>query len=198
MEIYFLTTNRGKFLTAEKRLGKYGINLRWLNRSAPEPQAESLPEIASFKASWAYEIVKKPVMAVDAGLVIPSLNGFPGPFTSYVLKTVGVEGILRLLKGKERYAYFDHALAYHDPSLKQPVTFSHKVEGEIAERPSGERAEWWWSDLFSVFRPKVGDKVLPQVVGELSLDEWERIRKAIPEKNSYEKFAEWLAERGLI
>ncbi|NOZ81747.1 MAG: non-canonical purine NTP pyrophosphatase [Candidatus Micrarchaeota archaeon] len=195
MELWFLTSNRGKFVTAQKRLEPHGINLRWLNKEVPESQSNDLREIASFKVRYAYDTVEKPVMCIDAGFVIPSLNGFPGPFTSYVLKTIGVEGILKLLEGKDRDAYFDHALAYYNSDLKEPVVFSHRVEGEIAEKPRGKRSKWWWSDLFSVFIPKAGDG---RVIGEYTLQEWEAVRRNSAGETAYDKLVKWFRENGYI
>ena len=36
----------------------------------------------------------------DSGFVIEALNGFPGPYTKYVLSTIGVDGLLKLMDGQ--------------------------------------------------------------------------------------------------
>ena len=36
----------------------------------------------------------------DSGFVIQELNGFPGPYTKYVLATIGVDGLLKLMEGQ--------------------------------------------------------------------------------------------------
>ena len=36
----------------------------------------------------------------DSGFVIEALNGFPGPYTKYVLATIGVDGLLKLMEGQ--------------------------------------------------------------------------------------------------
>ena len=36
-------------------------------------------------------------MVEDAGLFVDHLNGFPGVYSAYVLKTIGCEGMLRLM-----------------------------------------------------------------------------------------------------
>jgi XTP/dITP diphosphohydrolase len=38
-----------------------------------------------------------PVLVDDAGLFVEGLGGFPGPYSSYVEDTVGVEGVYRLV-----------------------------------------------------------------------------------------------------
>ena len=36
-------------------------------------------------------------MVEDAGLFVDHLNGFPGVYSAYVLKTIGCDGMLRLM-----------------------------------------------------------------------------------------------------
>jgi XTP/dITP diphosphohydrolase len=191
--VYFITTNKGKYISVRRVCEKYGIELIQLPQKVEELRSDSFEEIAIDKCLKGYKIVHKPIIATDSGLVIPSLKGFPGTFTNFVLETIGIEGILKLLEGKDRYCYFYHALAYYDEHLKKPITFSHKVEGEIAEAPRGERKEWWWSDIFSVFRIKIGGKLSEKVVGEMSDEEWDATREKLYSEieSCYEKFAKW-------
>ena len=50
------------------------------------------------KAQDAFSKCKKPLIVEDDGIFIDSLGGFPGPYSSYVHKTIGNKGILNLLK----------------------------------------------------------------------------------------------------
>ncbi|MGC9189894.1 MAG: RdgB/HAM1 family non-canonical purine NTP pyrophosphatase [Conexivisphaera sp.] len=73
----------------------------------------------------------------DSGLFISSLNGFPGPYSSYVYSTIGYVGLLRLMEGTEdRSAYFESAIAYTDARGNIRV-FTGRVYGVIAEEPAG-------------------------------------------------------------
>jgi XTP/dITP diphosphohydrolase len=190
--VYFLTTNKGKYLSVQRVCEKYGIKLIQLVKEVRELRTDSFDEIAIDKCLKGFEIIHKPVIALDAGLIIPSLNGFPGTFTNFVLNTIGIEGILKLLEKKDRYCYFYHVLAYYDKNLEKPITFSHKVEGIVSEFPKGERKEWW-SDLFSIFKIKVGEKLSSKVVGEMSDEEWNITREKLYSEieTCYEKFAKW-------
>ncbi|MEM0332314.1 MAG: non-canonical purine NTP pyrophosphatase, partial [Archaeoglobaceae archaeon] len=70
------------------------------------------------------------------GLFIEALKGFPGVYSSYVFKTIGNEGILKLMDGiTNRRAYFKAVLAYWDG--KEIHIFEGKVEGEIATEIRG-------------------------------------------------------------
>ena len=83
---------------------------------AMEIQDENLENIAKASAIDAAKKCGLPVIVEDAGLFIEALNGFPGPYSSYVNKTIGVGGILKLMNNvKDRSAYFLSAVAFYDP-----------------------------------------------------------------------------------
>ena len=46
-------------------------------------------------------------MLDDSGLFVPSLNGFPGVYSAYVMRTIGCQGMLRLIEGLDRAARFE-------------------------------------------------------------------------------------------
>ena len=55
------------------------------------------------------------VIVEDDGLFVDSLSGFPGPYSSFVFKTIGNDGILKLLAGStKRSAYFLSLIAFYD------------------------------------------------------------------------------------
>lgn len=89
-------------------------------------------------------------------MIIPSLNGFPGPYTKFVEETIKEDGILNLLKNcDDRTAYFIEVLAFTEYG-KEPVTFTSKTEGSIAFEKSGE---FGWS-YDRIFIPKGQTKTL--------------------------------------
>ena len=55
--------------------------------------------IARAKAVAAWKILGRSVLVQDSGLVIKALSDFPGPYTKYVVSTIGIAGLLRLLQG---------------------------------------------------------------------------------------------------
>ena len=86
----------------------------WLSTgrgSRYRPRASSRsPDTPPAFASSAYG---RPLMVEDAGLSYAALNGFPGPFSSFVFKTLGVDGVLRLLdRVEDRAATFKSAVVY--------------------------------------------------------------------------------------
>ncbi len=74
----------------------------------------------------------------DSGLFIPTLKGFPGPYSSYIYKTLGLEGVLRLMdNSQDRKAYFQSTIAIRleDGTSR---TFSGRVYGTISRRVRGK------------------------------------------------------------
>ena len=66
------------------------------------------------------------------------MNGFPGPYSSYVFKTLGNKGIIKLMEGVEnRKAYFMAVIAFFDG--EKVWTFKGRVDGEIADEIRGDK-----------------------------------------------------------
>jgi XTP/dITP diphosphohydrolase len=143
-DVLFVSSNKNKFNEARNILSKNEINLGFFKTSLKEIQADSIKEIAALKADEAYRKCHKPVIVEDAGLFIESLNGFPGPFSSYVFKTIGNSGILRLLK-TNRQAKFQSVVAYCDNKYGV-VLFDAKVEGKISKNSKGKG--WGYDPIF--------------------------------------------------
>ncbi len=144
-DVLFVSSNKNKFYEAKNILSKNGINLGFFKISLREIQAESIKEIAALKVDEAYRQCHKPVIVEDAGLFVESLNGFPGPFSSYVFKTIGNSGILRLVK-TNRKAIFQSVVAYCDNKYGV-VLFDAKVEGKISKNSKGKG--WGYDPIFT-------------------------------------------------
>jgi XTP/dITP diphosphohydrolase len=134
---YFVTSNIHKFMEARQILAEYGLAAAKLKVEAVEIQDDSLENIAKHSVRDAVKNCGLPVFVEDAGLFVEALNGFPGPYSRYVYDTVGVDGILKLMKNTEnRASYFMSAVAFGSPE-EQPVCFVGKVEGKLSLRKRG-------------------------------------------------------------
>jgi XTP/dITP diphosphohydrolase len=142
-DLFFASSNIHKFHEAKKILDDFGINLRFFKCELEEIQSNSLKEIAKNKAIQAFTNCKKPVIIEDDGLFIDSLNGFPGPYSSYVFKTIGNEGILKLLK-QNRKAKFVSIISYCDKKFFE--TFESKLNGKISKKIMGDG--WGYDPIF--------------------------------------------------
>ncbi len=143
-DVLFVSSNKHKFYEAKSILSKNKINLGFYKGKLKEIQTDSLKEIAAQKADEAFRRIHKPVIVEDAGLFIDSLNGFPGPFSAFVFKTIGNSGILRLVKAN-RTAKFQSVVAYCDNKYGIRL-FDAKVEGKIAKTSKGKG--WGYDPIF--------------------------------------------------
>lgn len=143
-DVLFASSNKHKYREAEKILSNFGIKLGFFKCSLQEIQANSIKEVASHKVTNAYNQCKKPVIVEDDGLFIESLNGFPGPFSSYVFKKIGNNGILQLLNTK-RKAKFQSVIAYYDKK-NGIVLFDANVKGKISQNSKGKG--WGYDPIF--------------------------------------------------
>lgn len=139
MTLAFVTSNKNKFEEAEKVAKEYGIEIEHRNIAYIEIQADSLVEVVKPSAQQAYKIAGQPCFVEDAGLFISSLGGFPGPYSSYVFKTIGNQGILRLMEDLEdRRAEFRSAVGFCG-SNSEPEVFQGKVTGTITKEERGSK-----------------------------------------------------------
>ena len=142
-DLYFASSNKNKYSEAKEILSKFQLNVGFFEFAPVEIQSNSILEIAEKKSLDAYLSCKKPILVEDDGLFILSLGGFPGPYSSYVFKTIGNAGILNLVKSK-RAAEFHSVLAYCDG--KKPVLFQGITRGAISKKPKGDG--WGYDPIF--------------------------------------------------
>lgn len=132
----FATGNAGKVREAAVALAPLGITVEQAAVPVVEIQADTLAEVARAKLADAARKVAPPFFLDDAGLFVDALRGFPGVYSAHALKTIGVDGLLRLLEGRDdRGARFEAVVAYQ-PARGEPF-FAHGVaRGAIARKPA--------------------------------------------------------------
>jgi len=139
LALIFVTGNRCKYEEAKEVMARYGVELKMRDVALHEIQSDDLAEIARWSAARACEVVGGPVLVEDAGLFIRALRGFPGPYSSFVFRAVGSEGVLKLMRGvSNRRAEFRSAVGYCKPGSR-PVIFEGVVRGKIASTARGSR-----------------------------------------------------------
>ncbi|MEO9366158.1 MULTISPECIES: XTP/dITP diphosphatase [Candidatus Nitrosocaldus] len=179
----FVTSNQHKFREVKAILGEYGIDVEHSPLSIVEIQSMAIEDIASAKAKNAYEILHRSVIVEDDALAINALNGFPGPYSSYVFKTIGNEGIIRLMHNiDDRRASFISVIAYCYSDGVEPVIFIGKVDGMIAD---GIRGKGWGYD--PIFIPNCSSRTYAEMGDEKNRVSHRRL--------ALERFAIWLKER---
>ena len=108
--LQYVTTNEGKVREAREYM-----DCEQLDYDYTEIQSDDIGTVAAHGAREAHRYVDEPVLVDDAGLFVDSLGGFPGPYSSYVEDTLGIERVQRLVAGEEEHrASFRCVLAYCD------------------------------------------------------------------------------------
>ena len=135
---FFVTSNIHKFNEAREVLSEYELATAMLKIRAVEIQDDSLENIAKASATEAVKYCSLPIIVEDAGLFIEALNGFPGPYSSYVYRSIGTKGILKLMENVEkRDAHFQSVVAFSSPK-ESPRCFHGKANGKISMEVRGE------------------------------------------------------------
>ncbi|MGA1820621.1 MAG: XTP/dITP diphosphatase [Thermoplasmatota archaeon] len=113
-----ITGNTGKLKEIRRWLEPLGIEVTLLDREFVETQSDSLDEVILN----GMEILEKEggiegaFIKDDSGLFIDSLSGFPGVYSSYVHRSIGNRGILKLMEGRtDRRASFRTAIGLYLP-----------------------------------------------------------------------------------
>ncbi|MCX6658069.1 MAG: RdgB/HAM1 family non-canonical purine NTP pyrophosphatase [Euryarchaeota archaeon] len=116
---------------------EHGYLLERIKATYPEIQADRLEETIVPGLTWLMERYQRSIMIDDSGLFIDALKGFPGIYSSYVFRTVGCDGILRLLEGvKNRSARFECCIGFLVPG-KEPHISKGVAKGSISEKKAG-------------------------------------------------------------
>ncbi len=181
--IFFATGNIHKFNEGRAVLRNHGLAAGMVREKTVDIQSDSLTEIAATSAAEAFKRCHLPLIVEDAGLFIDALKGFPGPYAAYVYKTVGNQGLLKLMEGeKNRSATFRSAIAYCDNVNGETVCFEGEVQGEITCEERKSDASAFGFD--PIFQPQGTDRTFAEM--------------NIAEKNglshrakALQKFAEW-------
>ena len=183
-EIVFVTHNKGKAKSAEKYFKD--LKITTYDYELSEPRSDDIKLIATAKVMEAYNMLKIPCMALDAGFFINSLNGFPKAFVNFTLDTIGIEGILKLMENKvDRSCSFCECLAYFDGH--EIKYFYGQVKGKLSTKIHVDNNCCRWSDLWYIFIPDGFDKTLSEMSNE-ELDKRSLIDKST---SAMEKFANW-------
>jgi XTP/dITP diphosphohydrolase len=141
--VWFMTGNVGKVREAKHALEPLGFEVKQLiveGVEISEPQCDDLEIVARSKLQQAQAHLPHPddaLMVEDAGLFVDALDGFPGVYSAYVLKTLGCNGMLKLMEGNNNRNAEFHAVAAL--LLDGDVFISRGVcQGVLAAKASGE------------------------------------------------------------
>lgn len=136
MDLTVVTTNDGKFAEFTEELNVRDLRLCRKSEAYPEIQADSLEDVVRFGMDWLRKRIEGNFVIDDSGIFIECLSGFPGVYSSFVFRTVGLDGILRLMsEERERRAQFRTVIGLSVEGKESIVTGS--CSGTIASILSG-------------------------------------------------------------
>lgn len=135
MRIMVITTNSGKFNEIAGFFRELPIAFEMEPHSLVEIQASVLEDVIRTKLASIPEEIEN-CMTDDSGLFVHGLSGFPGVYSAYAYKTIGVRGICKLLEDiEDRSAHFECTIGLR---LKgQTYFFKGVCAGHIIGSPRG-------------------------------------------------------------
>ncbi len=189
-KINFITSNQGKIKSLEQslKLRKADAFVNAQNLDIVEPQFDTVQEVSKFKALKAFEILKEPVLVEDGGFSVFALKGFPGVYTKYVLKTLGADGILKLMQSIENRAAKFISVASFVNERGELVQFEREGgEFEISKEKVDIQSPFAWSELWKIIYLKEYNKNLCELSEQEVADFYTRAGT----NGSIQKFVKW-------
>jgi XTP/dITP diphosphohydrolase len=160
-----------------------GIAVSMLHLKGKETQNDNISEIARDCATTAFNQCRMPLIVEDAGLFIDAFEGFPGPYSAYVYKTIQNKGILKLMENlQNRKATFCSAIVYYSQETG-PLLFEGKTEGIITntEHKCNNNTGFGFDPIF---QPMYDEKTF----AEMTMEEKNQVSHRAKAIN---KFAKW-------
>ncbi len=180
-KIWMATSSEDKYKEAKEILAEIDIDLGRIDVEKIEIQADDPVEIVGYSLRQMEDDGRAVVME-DAGIFIEYFGGFPGPYSSYVLKRLDNPGILKLMEGiEDRRAHYQSAVAIRLGDEIQ--SFRGFVRGTIAKNIRGTGGFGY----DPIFIPDEGDG---RTFGEMTDDEKNTISHRA---RAFRYLAAWLA-----
>jgi inosine triphosphate pyrophosphatase len=166
MKLTFVTGNENKLSEVRSILGDK-VELVAEKLDLPELQGECAQDIAREKCREAMRRLGRAVLVEDTCLCFNAMAGLPGPYIKWFLKSLGHEGLNKMLLGfEDKSAYALCIFALGDPQTGSIELFEGRCEGTIV-MPRGEKYFGW----DPIFQPKGYEKTF----AEMTRDEKNRI-----------------------
>lgn len=130
-KVQLITSNLGKLEEFRAALEPLGFEVAHLPLDVEEVQADTLEEVVADCMRQVRERRVKDFVLDDSGLFVDALKGFPGVYSSYALRTLGCEGLLKLLAGVEdRSARFECCIGCSLEG-REEIVLKESCEGRI-------------------------------------------------------------------
>lgn len=136
MKLPFATVNESKLAEASKVLAPYGIEVVPLAVKLWEPDVGTVAEVAQEKLRQVRAQGYERAMVDDAAIFFAAYDQFPGVLSKRVFDRIGYRGIMKLLAGETRAAWFEGTVAVVWDGVE--ACFTGQTKGEIIACPPNE------------------------------------------------------------
>ena len=155
-EIFIVTGNKSKYREISTLLiEEASLSSRPYEMDLMEPKLLSLEETSEYKARQAWKELRSPLITDDTGIIFEGLKKFPGSYTKVLYNMVGLDGILKIVEGLSRKAYYKTVITYTADGLRY-FQFTGTFSGSIALAASNKIDKYFPYD--SIFIPENSDK----------------------------------------
>lgn len=166
--LYFVTRNDHKFNEVEKYFDKQNVrfNLKQSKVKTTEIQAETNREVALYKLNSVKNKINGSFFIEDSGFYVHEpLQGFPGVYSAYVFKTIGNEGIIKLIDDfNNSQAQFSALIALYYQPTDKIFLFEGIVNGKVSDKLRGKKG-FGFDPIF------IPNEKPDKTFGELTADE---------------------------
>ena len=186
MSLLFVTGNKHKFEEMQHALSEFDIVLRHEEMEFVEFSNQNLEQIALSKAKQAFQRFRQPLIVEDTGLYFEAYSNFPGTEPKRAFESLGFEGLLKLLCGKSRKAYFKTVICFIEPSFNK--FFEAEWHGKMASKVVKPNAKGM--PYNKIFIPEG----MKKTTIELSMDEKNAVcQRAVAAR----KLGKWIKEKAV-
>ncbi|WP_169713654.1 non-canonical purine NTP pyrophosphatase [Paludifilum halophilum] len=182
----FATMNEGKIKEAVEVLRPFGIEVTPLSLDLVEPDVGSIEAVTRVKLEQVRKMGYQRAMVDDAGIFFAAYKGFPGVLTKRVFERIGYRGVMKLLEGETRKAWFEGAVAVMWDG--EEVCFPEHTPGHLLE------------ELPKKIRPEPGFPFNPLFVPDGAARTLSEMTQEERQRYSYRgkalrRVAQWLSSR---
>lgn len=160
MRVIFVSGNKDKIEEAVYILSRLGIKAKGKAIRFRELENSKLENVVIDKAKQVSAVVKDPFIVDDAGIFFEGFSNFPGSFTKHIFNGLGYKGILKLINGGSRKAYFKAVIAYSEPG-NGILLFKGICRGKINRAARGPASHF--SPFSRLFIPQGAKKTLSEM-----------------------------------
>ncbi|QKG83203.1 hypothetical protein GXN76_01140 [Kroppenstedtia pulmonis] len=186
MILPFATKNEGKLKEAEQVLKPYGIQVTGLSLDLMEPDVGSVEAVTKYKLKQVWEQGYTRVLVDDAGIFFAAYPSFPGILSKRIFERIGYRGIMKLLAGETRRAWFEGAVGVLWDG--DTACFSARTSGFLLEKnPEEIKAEPGFP-----FNPLFVPDGDTRPMSEMS---WEERNRFSYRETALRQVAQWLRNR---